>query len=197
VISGAIAVNTRVHFLPPLRTRGCGCTGRPAFPAPSDRRGRNEQTKPRAKQAARSQICALFEIRICALRFVVPANAGTHNHRKRLLREGSRTAFSYHTRHGVWVPAFAGTTSHGDAGVGKGALRAALLAISLKAQPAAISERISARSSSISLRPLLVSTCQKVQPLQAPEPCATAPMRWIEPTLSPSMMAPSARTKAP
>mgnify|MGYP003694111121 CR=1 FL=1 len=28
-------------------------------------------------------------------------------------------------------------------------------------------------------------------------PCATAPMRWIEPTLSPSMMAPSARTRAP
>ena len=52
-------------------------------------------------------------------------------------------------------------------------------------------------SSSISRRPFLVSTCQKVQPLQAPEPCATAPMRWIEPTLSPSMMAPSARTRAP
>ncbi len=72
-----------------------------------------------------------------------------------------------------------------------------LLAMTDLPQPAAISERISARSSSISLRPFLVSTCQKVQPLQAPEPCATAPMRWIEPTLSPSMMAPSARTKAP
>src|SRR5258707_3622148 len=32
---------------------------------------------------------------------------------------------------------------------------------------AAMPERISARSSSISLRPLVVSTCQKVQPLQA------------------------------
>src|SRR5437879_6182883 len=62
---------------------------------------------------------------------------------------------------------------------------------------AAISERISARNSSISFRPFLVSMCQKVQPLQAPEPWATAPMRWIEPTLSPSMMAPSARTSAP
>ena len=38
------------------------------------------------------------------------------------------------------------------------------------AQPAAMPERISARSSSISLRPFLVSTCQKVQPLQASEP---------------------------
>ncbi len=64
-------------------------------------------------------------------------------------------------------------------------------------QPAAISERISARNSSINRRPFLVSMCQKVQPLQAPDPCATAPMRWIEPTLSPSMMAPSARTRAP
>jgi hypothetical protein len=42
-------------------------------------------------------------------------------------------------------------------------------------QPAAIPEWISARSSSISRRPFLVSMCQKVQPLQAPEPCATAP----------------------
>jgi hypothetical protein len=42
-------------------------------------------------------------------------------------------------------------------------------------QPAAIPERISARSSSISHRPFLVSMCRKVQPLRAPEPCATAP----------------------
>jgi hypothetical protein len=34
-------------------TRGCGRIGRPAFPAPSDWRGRNEQAKPRAKPAAR------------------------------------------------------------------------------------------------------------------------------------------------
>ena len=66
-----------------------------------------------------------------------------------------------------------------------------------KLQPTAIPERISARSSSIRRRPFLVSTCQKVQPLQASDPWATAPMRWIEPTLSPSMMAPSARTRAP
>jgi hypothetical protein len=39
VISGASAVNTRVHFLLPFRTRGCGCIGRPAFPTPSVFRG--------------------------------------------------------------------------------------------------------------------------------------------------------------
>ena len=47
---------------------------------------------------------------------------------------------------------------------------------------AAISARISARSASIEIRPFGVSTCQNVQPLQASRPCASAPMRWIEPT---------------
>ena len=46
----------------------------------------------------------------------------------------------------------------------------------------AISERTTARSSSISVRPFGVCRCQKVQPLQASRPCASAPMRWIEPT---------------
>src|SRR5260370_42585173 len=35
--------------------RGCGCIERPAFPAPSDIRGRDVLGKPRAKHAARSQ----------------------------------------------------------------------------------------------------------------------------------------------
>src|SRR3984893_18827673 len=30
-----LAVNTRVHTCYPMRTRGCGCIGRPAFPTPS------------------------------------------------------------------------------------------------------------------------------------------------------------------
>ena len=34
-VSGASAVNTRVHTPTPKRTRGCGCIGHPAFPAPS------------------------------------------------------------------------------------------------------------------------------------------------------------------
>ena len=60
----------------------------------------------------------------------------------------------------------------------------------------AISARICARNSSISIRPFGVSRCQKVQPLQASRPCATAPIRWIEPTVSPIETAPSARTMA-
>ncbi len=35
MIFGATAVNTRVHLELQLRTRGCGCTGHPAFPTPS------------------------------------------------------------------------------------------------------------------------------------------------------------------
>jgi hypothetical protein len=40
---------------------------------------------------------------------VVPAKAGTHN-RRRLLRWKVSTTTSETIRHGVWVPAFAGTT---------------------------------------------------------------------------------------
>ena len=40
--------------------RGCGRAKRPAFPAPSFIKGRNEQARPRATQAARSRICELF-----------------------------------------------------------------------------------------------------------------------------------------
>src|ERR1700686_4817722 len=38
-VSGASAVNTRVHTPTTKRTRGCGCIGHPAFPAPSYLRG--------------------------------------------------------------------------------------------------------------------------------------------------------------
>src|ERR1700730_3360956 len=41
---------------------------------------------------------------------VVPANAGTHNHRLQLFCESRRTASFKSNRRGVWVPAFAGTT---------------------------------------------------------------------------------------
>jgi len=44
---------------------------------------------------------------------VVPANAGTHNHRIALLiattAKATATVLNY-LGHGVWVPAFAGTT---------------------------------------------------------------------------------------
>src|SRR5271157_2221251 len=35
-VSCASAVNTRVHTPTTKRTRGCGCIGHPAYPAPSD-----------------------------------------------------------------------------------------------------------------------------------------------------------------
>jgi hypothetical protein len=47
-VSGASAVNTPVHTPTTKRTRGCGCIGHPAFPAPSRLRGPNDQGKTRA-----------------------------------------------------------------------------------------------------------------------------------------------------
>jgi len=45
---------------------------------------------------------------------VVPANAGTHNHRRSLLRKVS-TSIAQPKGRSVWVPAFAGTTREGVA----------------------------------------------------------------------------------
>ena len=55
--SGVTVVTTLVCLF--FCTRGCGCIARPAFPAPSDIRGRNVFGKPRADRAARSRNCAL------------------------------------------------------------------------------------------------------------------------------------------
>jgi hypothetical protein len=44
------------------------------------------------------------------MRAVVPAKAGTHNHRPQLLKQSRRPLFSSNIRRGVWVPACAGTT---------------------------------------------------------------------------------------
>ena len=41
---------------------------------------------------------------------VVPANAGTHNHRRLWSQRKMIQNLSNDIRHGVWVPAFAGTT---------------------------------------------------------------------------------------
>src|SRR5438034_6147664 len=43
-----------------------------------------------------------------------PAKAGTHNHRCCLLSELSTAALPKSRVHGVWVPAFAGTTEPSD-----------------------------------------------------------------------------------
>jgi hypothetical protein len=49
-------VNTRVHTYYPMRTRGCGCIGRPAFPTPSVFRA-EINCKPRTHRAARMRRC--------------------------------------------------------------------------------------------------------------------------------------------
>ena len=57
-----LAVNTRVHTYYPMRTRGCGCIGRPAFPTPSVFRA-DVFSKPRARGAARSRRCVIPSLR--------------------------------------------------------------------------------------------------------------------------------------
>jgi hypothetical protein len=52
--SGVLVV-TRVRSTTTKCTRGRGCNGHPAFPAPSDRRVRKFRAKPRAYPAARSR----------------------------------------------------------------------------------------------------------------------------------------------
>jgi hypothetical protein len=51
-----LAVNTRVHTTTNMRTRGCGCIGRPAFPTPSVFRA-DVFSKPRAHRAAGMRRC--------------------------------------------------------------------------------------------------------------------------------------------
>src|SRR5664279_2492096 len=61
-VSGELAVNTRVHSYHHFRTRGCGCTGHPAFPTPS--LWAKPTGKPRAKPAAGSRSRILRRDRI-------------------------------------------------------------------------------------------------------------------------------------
>ena len=56
-VSGASAVNTRVHTKTTKRTRGCGCIVHPAFPAPSDFRMAQSFRKTRTHRAARTWWC--------------------------------------------------------------------------------------------------------------------------------------------
>src|ERR1700693_1252347 len=57
-VSGASAVNTRVHTPTTKRTRGCGCIGHPAFPAPSPfpEGGSLNSSGPRRAARARTRI---------------------------------------------------------------------------------------------------------------------------------------------
>jgi hypothetical protein len=72
VISGATAVNTRVQFLLPQRTRGCGCTGHPAFPRALFG-AEGSQHNSGAIRAARSRICVC----VIAARYRTSLNIGS------------------------------------------------------------------------------------------------------------------------
>ena len=79
-VSGASAVNTRVHTKTTKRTRGCGCIGHPAFPAPSDFLMAQSFRKARTHRAARMRRCVsnmrLFENSRHSLPSSYPAHAG-------------------------------------------------------------------------------------------------------------------------
>jgi hypothetical protein len=52
----------------------------------------------------------LFAVGARKSHIVVPAKAGTHNHKWLLVRDGGTTSPFDNICHGLWVPAFAGTT---------------------------------------------------------------------------------------
>jgi hypothetical protein len=54
-----LAVNTRVHTCYPMRTRGCGCIGRPAFPTPSELRGREIFNASGASRREGEDVCGI------------------------------------------------------------------------------------------------------------------------------------------
>src|ERR1700730_6631120 len=86
-------------------TRDRGCSAHPAFPAPS--RGRKFLSR-LGRIAPRDRGC-VFE----TAHIVVPANAGTHNHRPVLLRESRRTASPKTTAAAYGSRLKAGTTVSG------------------------------------------------------------------------------------
>ena len=103
---GELAVNTRVHTHYPMRTRGCGCAWHPAFPTPSFRRERTIHA-PLGRNAPREGR-GVFDDR-AIISVVVPANAGTHNHRCPLKRKPTATVQKREAA-AYGSPAFAGTT---------------------------------------------------------------------------------------
>ncbi len=81
VFRGTCGDYARVLYL--FRTRGCGCIGHPAFPCALSLGGRFMQRLGRIR-AAGSRDCVDKPCRHPreTIRNVVPANAGTHNHRR-------------------------------------------------------------------------------------------------------------------
>jgi hypothetical protein len=62
-VSGASAVNTRVHTPTTKRTRGCGCIGHPAFPAPSDlQMAENSRSNLAQTCGEIAKLCLLFSL---------------------------------------------------------------------------------------------------------------------------------------
>src|SRR5216683_2964699 len=68
-----------------FRTRGCGCIGHPAFPTPSVFLGEGFMHNPGASRRGNA------DTHLVANLCVVPANAGTHNHRSRLEQKALAT----------------------------------------------------------------------------------------------------------
>ena len=107
-LRGECRVNRRdrgdyTRVLPTHCTRGCGRIGRPAFPAPSDWRGRDVSSKTRAECAARSRSCDCGCLKFESS-YVVPAKAGTHSHRRSLVRRGGCSSIKSKRRR-LWIPA--------------------------------------------------------------------------------------------
>src|ERR1700726_860790 len=75
MLSGASAVNTRVHTPTTKRTRGCGCIGHPAFPAPSPFPEGGSLNNSGARRAARARTrtlrCLTSELSALAQEHVV------------------------------------------------------------------------------------------------------------------------------
>jgi hypothetical protein len=101
------------------RTRGCGRGGRPAFPAPSEFRGQTFWVKLAWMRGEIAKLClrtTLFENRIRgnSLSATAPLSASSPRKRGPITTlvgwSRSRQPPCQTRRHGVWVPAFAGTT---------------------------------------------------------------------------------------
>jgi hypothetical protein len=88
-VSGASAVNTRVHTPTTKRTRGCGCIGHPAFPAPSDLQ------KAGNSRSNFAQTCGEI-VKPCLLFFLSRSFAGTRLGRASLEPRGLRRPLPDH-----------------------------------------------------------------------------------------------------
>src|ERR1700722_10038112 len=89
-------------FFAQVCTRDRGCSAHPAFPAPSDWRGR--EINEYLAQKTCGEVAKVRRLSTSSRRTPGPITTGR--------RDGAKASnsVSQHKRHGVWVPAFAGTT---------------------------------------------------------------------------------------